>query len=196
MKTVIVAAYNPEDRTIENHGKILKYFTEDDRGFRNSRENHPVIMGGKTFRTLLRGHGGPVPERTNIVVSPRLKEWFKPVEGLPRLTSDASADYFARVYNMAPFGVVVRTTIETALEYAETISDKVFIAGGTSRYGETMSLADRLEITEVPNLAPGDKKFPVISPIEWQEIYRELKNGHSFVTYNRIANLLKDKPSW
>ena len=186
MKAVIVAAYNPETRAIENHGKVLRYFSEPSRGARLSREDYPVIIGGKTARTLLDHNSGLIPERTNIVVSSTLREWFKPQRNLRNLPPEGlndktAAGYFAREHNMAPLGVVVVPTIERALAYVEGtngekgISEKVFIAGGTSRYGETMSLADRLEITEVHKPITGDKFFPEIDPRIWYRLYGETK---------------------
>ncbi|MBT3866085.1 hypothetical protein HOF78_03215 [Candidatus Woesearchaeota archaeon] len=189
MKTTIVAAYDPISRTIADGGEILVYFTKPERGFRKSREYHPVILGGKAFRRLLRDHGGPIPERTNIVISSTLQEW-SPNLPLP-LKKNRNPHWFATKYNAAPLGVVIRPTIEEALKYAGTVSEEAIIAGGTSRYEETMARANRLEITEVHDTpVEGKKKFPEINPIEWRKKYMERQNGYSFVTYIRVASLL------
>lgn len=195
MKKVIVAAYNPDNRVIENHGKINRYFSENKRGFRDSRAYHPVIMGGKTFRLLMENSGTQIPGRPNIIVSDHMKEWYQPPrEELGIAPTLEEGKIMLREWStkrlIAPLGIAVRRTIEEALEVAETISDKVFIAGGQTFYDIMMPHADRLEITEIHKPVQGDRVFPDINPAEWQEVYRELKNGHSFVTYVRKRELL------
>ncbi len=182
MKKVIVAAYDPNSRVIENHGKINRYFSEDKRGFRDSRSYHPVIMGGKTFRLLMENSGTQIPGRPNIIVSDHMEEWYQPHEELEECLS---LNDWSTKRLVAPLGIAVCRTIEEALEVAEKISDKVFIAGGQTFYDIMMPHADRLEITEIHRPIQGDRVFPDINPDEWQEVYRELKNGHSFVTYVR-----------
>jgi dihydrofolate reductase len=52
----------------------------------------------------------------------------------------------------------------------EKIREQYFIIGGQSVYEQTISLADRLEITEVHKNYEGNSYFPEIDPNIWDEV--------------------------
>jgi dihydrofolate reductase len=51
--------------------------------------------------------------------------------------------------------------------------DEVMIVGGADIFSDTMSVADRLEITRVHASPAGDVRFPPIDPQMWRETRRE-----------------------
>lgn len=115
------------------------FISADLRRFRELTMGHPIIMGRKTFQALPRG---PLPGRTNIVVS-----------------RDAA---------FQPDGTVRVTSINEAINAAET--DEAFVIGGAQIYAQFMPVASRLYLTEIDAEAEGaDTYFPTISPDEWAE---------------------------
>ena len=50
-------------------GKLLWHIPEDMKRFKELTMGHPVIMGRKTFESIVSYIGKPLPGRTNIVVT-------------------------------------------------------------------------------------------------------------------------------
>ncbi len=78
------------------------------------------------------------------------------------------------------------------LREIERLDDDVFIIGGAEVYAQTISMADRLYVTEVKAEINGDAHFPDIDRGTWQEMTREPhfkddKNqyDYDFVVYAR-----------
>ncbi len=135
----------------------------DMKRFRELTIGHTLIMGKRTFESL---PNGPLPDRTNIVLTSLLTEGV--VEG-----------YFEA------------DSLEDALELSSN-SEKVFIIGGSSVYKQGLEYADILNITWVHGSFEADTYFPEIDFDEWVEVEREdyeadEKNPYpySFVTYKR-----------
>lgn len=141
------------------------YLPADLRRFKELTIGKTIIMGRKTYESIVSHRGGkPLPDRTQIV-----------------LTRDP--DFTAP-------GVFVVRTMDEALRTIE--DDEAFVIGGASVYAQAMPLADRLYITEVDATVAGDVFFPMIEASEWREVFREQhdkdeKNhyNYSFVTYER-----------
>jgi dihydrofolate reductase len=126
----------------------------------------PVLMGRKTYLSI----GKPLPGRTNIVVSRD-----------PRFTVP---------------GAVTACSLEAALAVARGDAlrrgaGEIVVIGGTELFAQTMSLADRMEITHVHARPPGDTHFPPIAAF-WREAARsehpagpQDEAGYSYVTYVR-----------
>lgn len=60
----IIAAV-AKDNVIGGGNQLLWHISEDLRRFKAITNNHPVIMGRKTYESL----GRPLPNRTNVVIS-------------------------------------------------------------------------------------------------------------------------------
>lgn len=139
------------------------YLPADLARFKELTMGSTVIMGRKTFDSILNRIHKPLPGRKNIVIS-------------------RNPDY-------KPDGVVVVDTIEDALKLAD--SDEVFILGGEQIFKLAMPLIDRIHLTEVKMDIDGDAFFPNIID-DFQEIDREShqkdeKNqyDYDFVTLDR-----------
>ena len=114
----IVAAIG-RNNALGKDNQLLWRLPKDLRHFKGLTENHPVVMGRKTYESI----GKPLPNRTNIVVS-RKSGWFEE-------------------------GILIVSTLKEALKFAKKINEKIFIIGGGEIYKQTMDQADRLEITLV-----------------------------------------------
>lgn len=163
MKLVIVAAV-AENNVIGEENEIPWYYPEDLKHFKETTMGSPVIMGRLTYESIKDNLGGPLPGRTNIV-----------------LTRNSSLKL--------PYDVKTANSREAAIEIARAEiqnqgSDSVFIIGGEGVYNDFMSIADELLITEIPEAPEGDTYFPEIGP-EWREVERDSIDSLSFVRYQR-----------
>lgn len=104
---------------------------------------HVLVMGRATYESI----GRPLPGRTTIV-----------------LTRDPS---------WSAEGVVVATTLDSALELAAGIDDEVFVVGGASVYAEALPVADAQVLTEVHLSPQGDTYYPDFDRVAWIEERRE-----------------------
>jgi len=137
MAEIVMIAAYGKGQAIGAGNKIPWHYPEDFKHFKQTTLNHPVIMGRKTYESI----GRPLPKRTNYVV-----------------TRGESID-----------GVVTCRSPDVALEKAkaEVGDGMVFIMGGEQIYRWGMPFADRLIITEVPDVVDGaDAFFPTI-PLEF-----------------------------
>jgi len=143
------------------------HIPEDLKRFKALTLGHPVIMGRKTFESILATLGKPLPGRENIVVT-RSRAFAHP-------------------------GCRVVQSIEEALAAADG-ADEMFVIGGGEIYALALPFADRLQFTEVHAETAGDAYFPQFERCAWQEISRQARTMDSpirlrydFVTYERRA---------
>ena len=145
---VVVAAVadapgRPSDRLIGDGLDLPWHLPADLRRFKAMTLGHPLVMGRKTFESLLHQFGGPLPGRETVV-----------------LTRHPSAVHHP--------GIHVASSVEAALA-AVPHAPTVFVGGGAVVYaavlgeaasGEAVRLADRLELTFVEGDFRGDTFFP------------------------------------
>lgn len=144
---------------IGNHNQLPWNIPEDLKRFRSLTKNHPVIMGRKTFESIVAKIGRPLPDRTNIILT-------------------RQADY------AAPVGVFVYTSLDKILKDYQ--NQAIWSIGGGEIYKETLPFADSLYLTEVHQTVDGDTFFPPFDRNLWCEATREDKTGYSFVMYKKI----------
>jgi dihydrofolate reductase len=140
---VAIIAAVAENGVIGSSNAIPWRLPTDLAFFKRMTWGKPLIMGRKTFESI----GRPLPGRTTMVVSRR------------------------RGYQ--PDGVLIISSLQTALEHAQAIAAadraaEVMIVGGGEIYRQAMPLADRLYITHVQSAPSGDTRFPAIDPAEWE----------------------------
>ena len=135
------------------------YLPEDLKRFRKLTMGKTVLMGRKTFESIMGRLGKPLPNRKNIVVTKNL-------------------DF------QAPEGVEVFNSIEEALEKHKQ-QEEIFIIGGGQIFEQTISRATTLYITRVDMEVPGDAYFPEIDPRAWKKTNEEKHENFSFCTYKR-----------
>lgn len=121
---------------------------EDLKRFKRLTMGHPVVMGRKTFESILSSLGKPLPGRTNIVVT--------------------------RDVGYAPEGAVVTHSLEEALEKARAVDqEEIFIGGGAQIYEQALPSADRLYLTLIDDEKPGDAFFPAYEHLFTKKIAEE-----------------------
>jgi dihydrofolate reductase len=142
------------NRVIGDNGLMPWHLSADLKKFRQITTGFPIIMGRKTYQAI----GRPLPNRTNIIVS---------------TNTDYQAD-----------GCVVFNDINSALAYAESLAEHVFIIGGATLYAALLAVADTLYITEIHQDFTGDTYFPDFDSNEWTEVAREDIDNDSSVDFS------------
>ena len=150
------------NRVIGRGNTMPWHIPADLKRFKALTLGHPVVMGRKTWDSILGSLGKPLPGRTSIVLS---------------RTGVASAG--ATVVQSMPAAIV-----------AAGATDEIFVIGGAEIYALALPFADRLCLTEIDADVAGDAWFPAFSPAEFAEAAREAGLAHEqmrfdFVTYER-----------
>ena len=131
----IVVAMSAHNRGIGKNDKLLWHIPDDLRHFKRLTLGHPVIMGRKTFDSIVEYLGSSLPDRTNIVIS--------------------------RNKNYHPEGAVTYHSLNEALEKASKLDpEEIFIGGGAQLYEQTLPCADKLYLTLVDATPEADTFFP------------------------------------
>ncbi|MDO8576065.1 MAG: dihydrofolate reductase, partial [bacterium] len=132
MKRSIVAAVVAigKNRELGKEGKLLWHIPDDLKRFKELTLGHPIIMGRKTFESIL-GYtqGKPLPGRTNIVV-----------------THDPNWKYE---------GVIVSPSLEEAIAKAKELdTEEIHIGGGAQIYEQALPYIDKLYLTLIDSDPP------------------------------------------
>lgn len=164
LEIVLIAAVS-ENRVIGRDGGMPWHFSADLKFFKRTTTGHPVIVGRKTYETVVDALGEPFPGRTSVV-----------------LTSQ-SLDL--------PAGAVLANSVEEAIEQAAIDAaardvETAYVAGGGRVYEQFLPYASRLVLTEIHDSFDGDTYFPDWDDDEWRETARESHEAFDFVTYERV----------
>ena len=129
--------------------------------FKKYTTNKIIVMGRKTYESI----GRPLPNRVNYIVSNTIKDLD---------------------------GASIFKSTEEALESAKEVCDKdnnydeIVIIGGGYLFRDTLSITNKLVLTNVDCDIEGDVFYPEINLNEWKEIKSEnfkkdLDNDYDFV---------------
>ncbi|MFB6086247.1 MAG: dihydrofolate reductase [Halodesulfurarchaeum sp.] len=159
MRVAIVAAI-AENGVIGDAGGMPWHYPADLARFKELTIGHPVILGRRTFESIVDRLGEPLPERLNVVLSTRDLD--------------------------LPTGAVRAASIDEALEIAAATGSKtVFVVGGASVYEQFLPEADRLHLTEIPEAPDGGTTFPDWDRSNWDLVDSEERGEVTFRTYDR-----------
>jgi dihydrofolate reductase len=150
---------------IGRDGALPWHLPEDLKRFKALTLGHPVVMGRKTWDSIVARNGKPLPGRRNIVVT--------------------------RQAGLQAPGAEVVTSLDAALALC-TGAGSVFVIGGAQIYAEALPRADCVEMTEIDADFEGDAVMPPLDAAQWQETRREVHGpsaerpfAYAFVTYRR-----------
>lgn len=131
----IIAAVD-KNNALGKENKIPWNLPSDLKHFQNITKGHPVIMGRKTFDSIIDYLGRPLPHRTNIIVT--RNETFK--------------------YKDCIISHAIRDAIRSALDIDPS---EVFIVGGGELYKQGLTYADRIYLTKIDTeVKDADTHFP------------------------------------
>lgn len=161
MDIVIIAAI-AANGVIGRDGTLPWHLPADLAHFKETTMGYPVIMGRVAFESVLELLGGPLPGRTNIILTSQSPQY--------------------------PDEVVVVHDIDGALASAEACgASQVFVAGGATVYEQFLPLADRLLLSEIHASYAGDVSFPVWPVEGWRERRRDSNEEFDIVEYEPVA---------
>lgn len=157
---VIIAGIGARTRALGKDNQILFHVPDDLKRFKELSMGHPVIMGRKTFESIVALLGKPLPGRTNIVV-----------------TRDEAYRHD---------GAVVAHSLEEAFETAsrETPAE-IHIGGGAELYRQALPLVDKLFLTLFDDDREGDSSFPEYED-QFTEMRRHGTRVHNDIAYEWI----------
>lgn len=165
MLSLVVAT--SENNVIGHLNKIPWRMPRDLKHFAALTRHHAVIMGRKTYESIISRLGKPLPERVNIVVT-RQKDFSAPRCRVAHSLQEALA--------------------------ATPKNEEVFVIGGSELYGESLPVADKIYRTLIHAEMEGDAFFPPIDPTQWKlaESKFESKDDKNpfdadYEVYERIA---------
>jgi dihydrofolate reductase len=160
---VIIAAVAEENRVIGDGMELPWHIPEDLKRFKRLTTGHALLMGRRTFESIVHQFGGPLPDRRLVVLT----------------SQGALPDY--------P-DVEAYPSIDDALDALQG-AGTVFIGGGEAVYQQFLPEADRLELTLVEGDYEGDTYFPEYEHLigtVFDQTDETPGDGFRFVTYERI----------
>jgi dihydrofolate reductase len=159
---VLIAAIAEENRVIGKDQDLPWHLPADLQRFQSLTTGHPLLMGRRTFESIVHQFGGPLPDRRTMV-----------------LTSQGPFDEYPDIETYP--------SVDAALD-AVRDAETVFIGGGASVYEQLLPHADRLELTFIAGRYEGDTYFPAYEHLIgdlFQEVEVDARDGFRFVTYVR-----------
>jgi dihydrofolate reductase len=144
---VIVAGMSSTTRAIGQSNGLIWHVPADMKRFKALTIGKPIIMGRKTYESILEILGKPLPGRTSIVVT-RQNNYI------------------------VPKGVLVAATLDEALAIAAKESPlEIHIGGGAELYRQALAHVDRIHMTLFHDDTIGDTIFPIFEH-EFREVLR------------------------
>ncbi len=165
--TVSAIVAMSENHCIGRDNDLPWHIPEDLKHFKAVTLGKPIIMGRKTFESIVARLGKPLPGRDNIVIS--------------------RSDYKAE-------GAITCATIEDAIATAKKLATEkdlteIIIGGGTQIFELALPHTDRIYLTEVHLNVEGDAFFPVLNPMEWRETSRRDFDGETPFTIKTLERV-------
>lgn len=150
-KVVAVVAIG-KNRELGNADKLLWHIPDDLKRFSRLTRGHPIIMGRKTFESIVAYLGKPLPDRTNIVIT-------------------RDPNYKGRTF----INVKVAHSLEDSLRIAIDApgAEEIHIGGGAQLYEEALPLIDKLCLTLIDDSKPADTFFPPYEHLFTRKFFEE-----------------------
>jgi len=168
--SLVVAMDN--NRAIGKNNQLLWHLPNDLKRFKNITINHPVIMGSKTYQSILNVLGKPLPQRDNLVLTSKISQ-----------KSDDDVFFFKNIENLLDF---------IANKY--DLNTEIMIIGGSEIFNLFLNISNKIYLTLVDANLDGDVYFPELDN-SWQEIkanteqyYKDEKHmyNYTFLEYIKI----------
>jgi len=154
-----------ENRVIGRGNDLPWHISEDLKHFKALTTGKPVIMGRKTFDSILSRIGKPLPNRPNYIISRN-----------PLDRDD----------------IIPCTSLDDAIEKARSDNpdQEIMIIGGASIYEQAAPLVERIYLTQVHAIIEGaDAWFPAWNKADWQEMEKTSSSdenwSYSFITLEK-----------
>ena len=142
-----------KNRELGKGGKLLWHIPDDLKRFKRLTKGHPIIMGRKTFESIVGYVGGPLPDRTNIVVT-------------------RNPDVYRDLRNP---DILVAGSLEEAIDIAKQQpgADEIHIGGGAELYKQALPMIDKLYLTLIDAEGEADSFFPPYEHLFAKKVFEE-----------------------
>nr|AIA17932.1 Dihydrofolate reductase [uncultured bacterium] len=147
-----------ENGVIGSNNDLPWHLPEDLKHFKELTLGKTVLMGRKTFDSIFKRLGKPLPGRKNVVIT--------------RQTDLAM-----------PAGVLVFHDLDKALEALR--EDEVCVIGGAQIFEQALPHAQIMQITHVHGNYEGDVYFPEIDWDQWEKTAEQKQDKFTFAEYRR-----------
>jgi dihydrofolate reductase len=147
-----------ENNIIGNKNNLPWHLPEDLKHFKELTLGKTVVMGRKTYESIVARLKKPLPGRKNVVIT-RQKDF------------------------QVPDGVLVFSSLDEVAR--ELSSEDLYIIGGAEIFKLALPLSQKMYLTRVYGTYQGDAYFPEVDWSQWEKIEEEKHEGFSFLTYNR-----------
>ena len=165
------------NRCIGRDNRMPWHLPADLAHFKRTTMGYPVIMGRKTFESILASLGKPLPGRISVIVS------RNPAYRVPH--PETALTHTLHIVDSPTAALAAARASGTP---------EAFVIGGAEIYRAMLPAAQRLVVTEIHQDFDGDAFFPSIGAESWLEVARtaQPKAGKpevdfDFVEYNRRA---------
>lgn len=148
--TITLIAAAAENNALGKDNRMIWHLPDDFKRFKKLTTGHHIIMGRKTLESM----NGPLPNRTNIVIT-------------------RQADY---TYE----GCTIVHSLDEALAVCPQ-DEEVFVIGGGEIYNQSISKANKIELTRVRTEVEADAFFPEINTDEWtltESVFHDTDEKH------------------
>ena len=135
-------------RELGKENTLLWHIPDDLKRFKQLSIGKPVILGRKTFDSIVDAIGKPLPGRTSIVVT-RDSNW-----------------HYEGVYSVP--------SVEAAIKKAKELEgEEVIIGGGAQIYAEALPYTDKLYLTLIDDSKEADSFFPPYEHLFTKKTFEE-----------------------
>ncbi len=150
-----------ENLVIGGDNDLPWYLPEDLQNFKKLTSGKTVLMGRKTYESIIKRLGKPLPNRKNVVIS--------------RQTD----------YEVAE-DVLVFNSLEAAI--SKLSADDIYVIGGAEIFKLALPLAQLMYMTQVHGDYKGDAFFPKLNRDEWEKVEEEKHEKFTFAKYKRVTS--------
>lgn len=167
----LIVAVAEGSHVIGKDNDLIWYLPKDLKYFKDTTENHHVIMGRKNYLSI--------PEK------------YRPLKGRTNIVVTRKSAYEAK-------GSLVMNSVESAIDYALRNGDtEPFIIGGGQIYKYVLDndLVDRMYITWIHDSFEGDTFFPEFDVAQWKLTSEERhepdhrnKHAFTFAVYDKVED--------
>lgn len=147
-----------ENNVIGGDNNLPWYLPEDLKHFKEITLGKTVVMGRKTYESIIKRLNKPLPGRKNVVIT-------------------RQTDY------KAPAEVLVFNSLEAA--FKELASDDLYIIGGAEIFKLALPSAQIIYMTHVHGHYEGDAFFPPLDWSQWEKLEEQKQEKYSFAKYKK-----------
>jgi dihydrofolate reductase len=147
-----------DNLVIGNQNQLPWHFPDDLKNFKKLTLGKTVVMGRKTYDSIIARLKKPLPGRKNVVITRQTDLTFPP-------------------------DVLVFHSLDEAINALP--SEDLYMIGGGQIFTLALPLSEIMYITHIHGNYPGDAYFPEIDWNQWEKLEEEKHEGFTFAKYKR-----------